>query len=362
MSEAMTDARRVSLSVSIGGHDATGYINPCLLDFTFTDNAGGKADEVQLSLHDRDGKWQGDWQPKKGAAVQATITVRDWDSVGQQATLPCGIFKIDEIEFSGPPDKVTIKAVSAALTSGLREESKTKAWENYNMQGIASEVAEKHGLTLMYDGPAHALARQDQREESDLAFVQRLAEERGMYCKVHDGKMVLFDGDGADAKKAGITIPRRGQGSPSSFSFKLSSSGTGYDKAEVSYADPQSGTTRTATVQQEAIVGPQDEKTMQLNQRVESAAEAARLGKGALRSANKQENEATLELMGNPALVAGRTVNLTGFGQFSGAWFIEKAEHKVSGNGGYSTSLTIRKTLGAATELTAAEVKTTERT
>ncbi len=49
------DARRVTLAVFIGGHDASSYVDPHLLDFSFKDNAGGKADEIQLSLHDRDG-------------------------------------------------------------------------------------------------------------------------------------------------------------------------------------------------------------------------------------------------------------------------------------------------------------------
>lgn len=366
MPEEKKYARRVSLAVSIGGHDATGYINPCLLDFTFTDQAGGKADEVQLALHDRDGHWQNDWQPQKGTPLVASLTVHDWEVSGQSMTLPCGEFKIDELEFAGPPDKITIKALSAALTSGIRDEKQTKAWENFTLQNIAQEVAQKHSLQLMYDGENHTMARQDQREESDLAFVQRLAAERGMYCKVHDGKMVLFDGDKADGQQAGIVIPRRGAGSPKSFSFKIESTDTGYTKAQTSYTDPQTGKTHTATAQAAQASGaaqekPKDEKILQLNARVESASEAMRLSRSALRGKNGNEQKASLELMGNPALVAGITIKLEGFGQFDGHYFIEKATHKVGGNAGYATSLEIRKTLDAAQEREANSTNIAER-
>lgn len=47
--------------------------------------------------------------------------------------------------------------------------------------------------------------------------------------------------------------------------------------------------------------------------------------------------------MGHPGLVAGLTVNLAGFGDFSGAYLIEKATHKVGGSGGYTTALELRK-------------------
>lgn len=110
-------ARRVTLQVSINGHDAADAMNPYLLEFSFTDNSHGKADEVQISLHNRDGRWSGPWKPKKGMPVSATIVCHDWEEPGQTLSLPCGGFKIDEIEFNGPPDKVSIKAVSSTLTT-----------------------------------------------------------------------------------------------------------------------------------------------------------------------------------------------------------------------------------------------------
>lgn len=337
--------RRVTLQVSIGGHDAASAIEPALLDFTFTDNASGKADEIRLTLHDRDGKWRDGWRPTLGMDVTATLVARDWEQEGVDLSLPCGTFRIDELECSGPPDKIDIKAVSSALTTGLRDEQKTQAWEAFSLRKLAGDVAGRHGLELMYDGPEHAFSRQDQREESDLAFLQRLASERGMNCKVHDGKLILFDGATADGKGAALTIPRKGsQYSPTAYRFRESSSGTGYSKAKVAYTDPASGTTHEAEVSALKEDAPADEKTLQLNRRVESSAEAIRLGTSGLRQANKNKDKASIEIMGNPGLVAGIVIGLTGFGKLDGSYFVEKAEHAVSSSG-YRTSAELRRTL-----------------
>ena len=95
-----------------------------------------------------------------------------------------------------------------------------------------------------------------------------------MVCKVHDGKLVVYSAAGADASKAVITIPKKGgMYSPTSYSFKESSSKTGYKGAKVAYTDSTTGTTHTAEV---AAPGADatDEKMLQLNKRVESERDA----------------------------------------------------------------------------------------
>lgn len=342
MDERSLNARRVRLHVTIGGHNATDHIKPDLLDFSYTDNASGKADEISLTLADPEGKWSGSWKPKKGMAVTASLECFDWFGPDKHATLPMGKFTVDETELSGPPDKIKIKAVSAAKTSSMSEEANSKGWENFDLQGVAGDIAKKHGLELMYDAPAHKFQRQDQREESDLAFLNRLCKERGVNLKVHDGKMVLFDAKEWDAKKPGLVIAKKGdQFSPTSYSFKEESGDT-YAKAEVSYHDPAKNETFTATVAPEGP--PPSGQTLKLNSRVESAAEAIAGGASALRGKNKKAENATIELMGHPGLVAGITLSLQGWGGYDGTYFVEKAEHKVGD--GYKTSAELRKTLG----------------
>lgn len=381
-SEREDVARRVALSVTIGGHDATNFLEPYLLSFTYTDNATGKADSIRIELQDRDGTWTGTWAPDKGTGVSASLRCLNWFGPGQHAALNCGAFQVDEVEFSGVPDKLSLKAVTASLNSGLRETAKTKAWEGYTLRGVAAEVAAKHGLTLLYDAPGHSFARQDQREESDLAFLTRLATARGVNLKVHDGKLALYGAREADGRKGALTIPKTGSRfSPKSYSFKEKSQGTAFTGCEVNYRDPntqqvytwlydahgnlvkdagrQDGGGRAAgaqrlprqsqaTVSAAQDVRPNDirataQKVWAVNQRVESEADARALAQNALRGKNGGECTGNIEIMGHPGLVAGVTLALTGFGTFSGSYFVNKAEHKI-GNG-YSTSAELRRTL-----------------
>jgi hypothetical protein len=47
---------------------------------------------------------------------------------------------------------------------------------------------------------------------------------------------------------------------------------------------------------------------------------------------------------GNPILVAGNNVELTGFGELSGKWHIKKSTHRIDRSGGYTTDLDLEKT------------------
>lgn len=335
-------ARRVTLAVSLDGYDISGDFAPYLLDFTYTDNASGKADEVQITLHNRDGRFSGEWLPKKGMEIEASIICTDWEAPGDICELPCGTFKIDELDFSGPPDKITIKAVSADLSGPLRDEKKTRAWEKMTLERLAGQIAQENGLELYYAGPEHKFERQDQRNEGDIAFLNRLCSERSMNCKVHKGMIVLFDADEAEMAEESLVILKTGDmWSPSSYSFKISSAGTDYTDSEVAYSDPKTGTTHKAKVNSKKETRSVEgrKKTLTVQKRAESAADAATLGKSELHAANVKEQSANVEIMGCPDIAAGQMVLLDEFGEFTGRYFIKTATHKVSGSGKYSTSL-----------------------
>lgn len=243
-------ARRVTVHVDIGGHDATDYLAASVMELEYIDHESGKADELRLSLHDREGHWSGDWRPRKGTEINASFTVLDWMEPGQEISFPCGRFCVDEIEWSGPPDRVEIKALAASLTSGIRDTQRTQAWETYTLRGIAAEIARRNGLSLLYSAGDHSFCRRDQRAESDLAFLQRLASSCGVKCKVHGGKLVLFEAEEADQADAVLVIPKSGSPfSPTRWRFLDSSSDTGYRRATVQYTDPATGKVQKAEVE-----------------------------------------------------------------------------------------------------------------
>jgi phage protein D len=341
-------ARRATLAVSIGGHDATSHLEPYLVSFEFADQAEGKSDEIQIELHDRDGKWRDGWLPGKGTKITAAIHCLNWWGPGKNLSLNCGSFTCDEVSYSGHPAKVSIKAVSASLAGPLRETNNYRAWESFSLRGVAEDIAGRHGLSLYYDASDHPFARQDQRNESDLAFLQYLAEERGVSVKVRDDKLILFAADQADARPAGLTFARAGEGYGvvEDYEFTLKSEGTGFTACEVQYSDPATGETYNYTYNPSGK--PLDEETtikpLLLDKRVESQAEAMTLAQNSLRRANQGECTGGFTVMGHPGLFAGMTVTMSGFGTFDGKYFITKTSHHLGGK--YTTKAEIRRTLG----------------
>lgn len=338
-------ARRFDIKLWIGGHDATDYINPYLKELTYTDSADGEADDLQFTLHDRDGHWCNDWQPTKGTKVKCTAVCKNWEEPGKDIKLLCGEFTIDEVEFSGPPTQVRIKALTSAMTTGLRDSRKSRAWQNSSFQNVAGQIAEEHNLELQYDGDPCSFERKDQRSDSDLGFLNRQCRENGFNFKVHDGKLVIRDARKAEMQEPVLTIPMKGMMySPTSWSFKTSSADTGYTEAKSVYTDPKKGKTHTAVVEAERSGDQYDEadKSITLDGRTESPADAARKAKAKLQDKNGKENTCSIDMMGCPSLYAGQVISLTGYGTFSGNYLIKKLTHKFSSSG-YTTSAELSK-------------------
>jgi phage protein D len=341
-------ARRVSLEVNIGGHDATSFFEPYLTSFEYTDHAEGKSDEISIELHDRDGKWIGGWLPSKGTGITAAVRCLNWWGPGQNLSLNCGKGTCDEVSVSGPPGKVSIKAVSASLSGPLRETTRTRGWENFTLQGVAGDIASSNGLSLYYDADPHRFERQDQRGESDLGFIRRLAESKGVSVKVRDDRLILFSAKDADARPAPLSFARTGEGYGvvSEYEFKRKSEGTSYAACVVDYKDPATGEMLSYTYNPTGVVMTEKNtgKVLDLDKRVESEADARALAQNKLRGANKSECEGSFTVMGHPGLVAGMTVSMTGFGVFDGKYFVKKTTHSVGDK--YTTKAEIRMVLG----------------
>lgn len=335
--------RKATLKLLSGGVDISGDIAPHVLQFTFSDKAHGETDDIAVTFHDRDHLWKAGWMPDKGDVLVASIECTDWYGPGNAVTLQCGTFTVDETECSGSGqgDTASIKAVSAAIDAPLRMEKKTRAYENTSLQQVAEDVAGRNGLELFYQGEDIRFTRLDQRQESDLKFLQRVAEKQGINIKVADGKITMFSGLAGDAQ-APVKTFTRGSAEISRFQLRTKSAEV-YKGCTVEYWDSE----KKQNIVQEFVPGdaPETGHVLKVNLRCESQSEAERVAQNELRQANKQEYEGTLDLMGQPDIYAGQVIALSGFYRFDGTWYVESATHRLSRGQGYTTSLSIRQTL-----------------
>lgn len=241
------NARRTDFKIILDGTDVTPDMNRDLLSMTYTDNEEDKADDLQLSLADREWIWLGNWLNNatagKSAEVSAVIIQKNWESTGGDRVLDCGTFEVDTVSGSGPPAKVNIKAGSIPYKSALRTQKNTKAWEKIKLSAIANEIAGKNGLACMFESSTDPFYdRKEQMQESDITFLQRLCKDAGISLKVTAKMVVLFDAADYEQKGAVMTI-KRGAANVSRYSFSTSLHDAAFSSCHVSYTDPKTKTT-----------------------------------------------------------------------------------------------------------------------
>jgi phage protein D len=336
----MANARRASLTLLYNNVSITADVSKDLLSFSYTDNDGDKADDLQVTLQDRNGYWAGPWFPQKGAVLTAAIV----DAFTGQV-LPCGTFEIDDVTVNLMPHTVTIKAASTPIESApgaLRREVKVRTWEGTTLQEIVEQLASESGVESYYDGPKVSYQRVDQFEESNLAFLRRKAKERGLSVKFTEGRLVVYSEKDAEA-----TVPTRFIDADTSrvTSARLrTKSNDKYSKCRVRYHDAQNDADLEYVFEPEGA--PATGQTLEVKERVESLADARELAAARLREKNRDEVTATITMAGDTTMQAGVTALLTSFGALDGPYLIERARHTYDGSSGYSTELTARKTLG----------------
>lgn len=331
----MPFARKSRLQLTIEGVDVSRDIAPFLTSFEYVDSPSGETDEIQIELDDRDGRFRGDWLPSRKAEIRAKIVVTDWKKEGGGDSLDCGLFQIDEIEVSGPPGTASIKGVSVPLTSNGRREQTTKAWEEITLKEMADAAAAASNLKLAYETLINPLwKRIEQREESPLAFLGRLAERAGLCVKAVNNKLAIFD---ANANAVSASIDRNG-GGVLSWSFRTQSGDT-YKSCEVSYRNASEKSFVKGLARGQLEDGGEDGPVLKFNTRVESQEEADRIAENALKQANRREVTGELSLLGDPSLLVGTKLSLSGFGAFDGTYHIARSTHSINSSGGYTTSV-----------------------
>ena len=344
-------ARRTVVEVAFGGVDITKSIRPYFISLTYTDKEEDETDDLQLQLQDREQLWMEQWLAEAVDAaaaarlnMEARIIRENWNGDGKDVILPCGSFELDSVTAGGPPSTVTVKGTSLAFSSSIRQTEKSKAWESYYLSGIAGEMASAAGMTLMYEaGTDPYYARVEQVKTSDISFLSTLCHNAGISLKATDGMLVLFDQMDYEGKRPVFTI-RRGSGAYLSYDLETGSAKTKYASCRVSYVD-QSGTCIAATAwDPDQTEDNQTDQRLEITARVSSIGEAQALAEKMLRLRNKYEKTASFTLPGNPALVAGVTVELEKWGAWSGRYIVKQAQHTV-GSAGYTTKVTLRKCL-----------------
>ncbi|MBE7709126.1 MAG: phage protein D [Cyanobacteria bacterium SIG32] len=307
--------------------DITKDVSNQVLNIEYTDYEHGQSDEITITFDDTQKLWQSSWIPSKGDSLRVFIGYEG------EKLLNCGVFEIDEIEFATPPDILTVKALATGITKALRQNNSV-AYENKTLKQIASEIAQKHSLTLVGEIEDVRVERITQNQERDLTFLKKLAEQYGYIFKIAEGNLVFYKTEkltGADAAK----ILYRTDLSRISLTEKTSKN---YKAVTVSYHNPKTGKKITATAKNEKCVKGD---TLKITERCENKQQALLKAKAALAKGNNTI-EGSIDLVGTPNLIAGLNIELKDLGYFSGKYHITQTRHFIDRTSGYGTSLEVK--------------------
>lgn len=325
----MAAPKKPAFEVAYDNTDITEDITRYLTRLTYRDKTEGGSDELVIQLEDADGLWSSGWYPGKGATLSARIGY-----TGDLVT--AGNFQIDEIELSGPPDTVTLKAMAAGITRALRTR-RSRAHEDITLRQIAETIAADNGLTVEGQIDNIRIGRITQDNETDLAFLRRVAVDYGYLFSVRGTALVfvnVFQIESVDVIRSIDRTELTGHG------MKDKTAET-YANAEVRYTNPAAK--QTIDARETAEGGSVTPDSLQLRQRVENKQQAELKARAALHRANSRRQSGHIRLEGDPLLMAGVNIELTGMGVVSGVYHVEESEHVFDGNHGYTTRLQIKK-------------------
>lgn len=365
------------VSVIYESTDITQEINADLLSFSYEDNCSDECDSVSITLKDEQGKWAGSWSPDRGAKVRCML------STNQGQSLETGLMIINSLSAQGAPRTFDMQAISVPLENTVRKTAKTRNFENLDLKTIANSIATDNKLKLFFDSQENpTYDRIDQKDETDLKFLERICKEAGLSLKVNSEQLIMFDQKSYE-KKDPIATYALGLSPVLRWSFNAQQAeryracrikwrdfkkkGKDTSTATVAFRSAQEAQSQNGKVDLSWEHKPQEVKkgntalkaeyidytytdetvdpsgqVYVLKKRCTSLAEAQRLANAKLRELNQRQTTGSLTLVGNPLLYAGAVVALSGFGSFDGNFIIEKATHSVS-NSGYVTDIEVRR-------------------
>ncbi|MDO3614846.1 phage late control D family protein [Ralstonia pseudosolanacearum] len=253
--------------LKVGSKDITGRFQGRLIGLTLTDNPGFEADQLDIELDDSDGRLE---LPEKGVRLSLSI---GWADTG---VVDKGTFKVDELEHTGPPDRLTIRARSADLDGGLTTR-RDNSYAGKTIGAIVQAIATRNKLTSMVSKKlaGQVIEHVDQTGESDAAFLTRLAREFDAIATVKNGTL-LFIPAGEPTSGSGLALPKvsitRAAGDTHTF---LVADRENYNGVKAYYQDTRAGTRGEVVVDASNATVTKEKRDGKVKKRKKAATVAA---------------------------------------------------------------------------------------
>lgn len=312
--------------------DITATIRDRFRSLRITDEAGTTSDTLEITLADHlPGKPIA--LPPTGAELEVSL---GYDGIVR----PMGLFVCDEIEMSGPPDELVIRARAAPYEKSKGgktdlQSQKSRSWKKDTTIGaMVKKIASEHGMQASVSSGLASikLPHVDQKAESDINLLNRLAKKYDAIAKPAGGKLLFVKRGEGKAASGGampaITIARKDA-----------------TRWRVTLASRDSAGTVVATYRDRKqaknidIAVGSGEPVRRLRHHYPDQKSALEAAKAEQRKRARGEASVTVDMAGDPNLVAESMMTLKGFRDgVDGEWLVARVEHYI-GPQGYRCSV-----------------------
>lgn len=319
----MIKTRRLALDVRYNNNPFVGQVGMEIESLTYTDNAADNSDSIDIVLDAQDGKWLRGWMPDKGATLRGRIRGFNWERQGQRSCVECGLFVLDDVSFSDAPTTLQVGGVSKPSDSDFSELEREIIWKNTSIKRIGETIAARYGLAFTYDADDYDIEC-DEQDGTDSSYYNNLCKNYGLILKVYARRLWVYDREKYKAKRAVKTF-HRVQIRPGSFGYSTTLSGT-YTGGYFNYTDADKDIDIVCSV-------GGGTHTKSVNRRATSVYDASVQLCAELNAANHGTVKLRFGVDGEWLVSAGNCINIRGYGNLDGKYFVDKVTHKVSKSG-----------------------------
>ncbi|SMC43318.1 hypothetical protein SAMN06297251_102154 [Fulvimarina manganoxydans] len=318
-----------SCKITIDGQLVSGVFASRIISCKVTDKEGVSSDTCSIQLND----FPVAAIPRKGAII------RIWMGYGVAGMAYMGAFTAEEIEVEMFPFSMSITGKAAEMR-GSSKQNKERHWDQKSVKDIVSQVASENGLQPVIDDEAgsHVYEWFAQQGESDIHFVERLADRHGAIVSVKDGKLIFASKASGKSPSGSALTPVIVTPSilqPGSARVRFSDR-TQYKAVKASYTDRK----KAKKLDVEEQSDPEGAAVYRLNEQFADEAEAKRAAKAKAGDLLRRQATFSCTIVGNPAARAGAPLTFAGCrpGVDGLPFIIATANHDYS-KSGYTTSL-----------------------
>ncbi len=316
-----------SFRIEANRSDITAAIRERFRSLTITDNAGIQSDSLTITLADN--------IPDKPILIPNTgAELEVWIGYDRQA-VKMGLFIVDEVELSGPPGVMMIRAKGAPQKRSPAGKTaiQTQKWRSWDsgltLGDLVSTIAQEHGLdpAVPAELANKTLPHYDQVGESDINLLTRVAKTYDAFVKPANGKLLV-------TKKA-MSETVSGKPLPT-----VTVSAEELTDWSVTLQERETYNTVTATwfdqdgAEEKMVTVGEGEPIKAMRHAFKDEAEAKSAAMSELNGRQRGKSSLTFSMPGRTDVIAESRLQLTGLrAGVSREWLITRATHTINGSG-----------------------------